>query len=172
MRLHDATGEVDYITCGYGSYLEFEGIIPPFTHAEKLTTPMTALLKQAVTHARITSEAHVRTPENGETIIASGEADLVSIVRGQIADPHLARKTAEGRAERHPLLHLVQPDVLGATVARLLDLLPDKPIGGARVRMGRRQVRPGCCAAQHPCRRGRTGGAGGGQGRSRAWSYR
>ncbi len=98
VRLHDATGEVDYITCGYGSYLEFEGIIPPFTHAEKLTTPMTALLKQAVTHARITSEAHVRTPENGETIIASGEADLVSIVRGQIADPHLARKTAEGRA--------------------------------------------------------------------------
>ncbi len=90
---------MDYITCGYGSYLEFEGIIPPFTHAEKLTTPMTALLKQAVTHARITSEAHIRTPENAETIIASGEADLVSIVRGQIADPHLARKTAEGRAD-------------------------------------------------------------------------
>ena len=99
VRLHDATGEVDYVTCGYGSYLEFEGIMPPFTHAEKLTTPMTALLKQAVTHARITSEAHVRTPENAETIIASGEADLVSIVRGQIADPHLARKTAEGRAD-------------------------------------------------------------------------
>ena len=32
-------------------------------------------------------------------LIASGQADLVSIVRGQIADPHLARKTAEGRAE-------------------------------------------------------------------------
>lgn len=99
VRLHDATGEVDYVTCGYGSYLEFEGIMPPFTHAEKLTTPMTALLKQAVTHARITSEAHVRTPENAEAILAAGEADLVSIVRGQIADPHLARKTAEGRAE-------------------------------------------------------------------------
>ncbi|PZQ97928.1 MAG: oxidoreductase [Cereibacter sphaeroides] len=99
IQLHDATGEVDYVTCGYGSYLEFEGIIPPFTHAEKLTTPMTTLLKQAVTHAKITSEAHIRTPDNAETIIASGEADMVSIVRGQIADPHLARKTAEGRAE-------------------------------------------------------------------------
>jgi 2,4-dienoyl-CoA reductase-like NADH-dependent reductase (Old Yellow Enzyme family) len=30
---------------------------------------------------------------------AAGEADLVSIVRGQIADPHLARKVMEGRAE-------------------------------------------------------------------------
>jgi NADPH-dependent 2,4-dienoyl-CoA reductase/sulfur reductase-like enzyme len=89
---------VDYVTVGYGSYLEFEGIIPPFTHAEKLTTPLTAQLKSIVKHAVITSEAGVRTPENAETILASGEADLVSIVRGQIADPHLARKATEGRA--------------------------------------------------------------------------
>lgn len=98
VALHDATGHVDYVTCGYGSYLEFEGIIPPFTHAEKLTTPMTALLKQALTQAVVTSEAAIRTPDNAEGILAAGEADLVSIVRGQIADPHLARKTLEGRA--------------------------------------------------------------------------
>ena len=99
VALHDATGHVDYVTCGHGSYLDFEGIIPAFTEGEKLTTPLTAQLKAVVRHARITSEAGIRTPENAETIIASGEADLVSIVRGQIADPHLARKTTEGRAE-------------------------------------------------------------------------
>ena len=99
IALHDGTGHVDYVTCGAGSYLEFEAIIPPFTHAEKLTTPMTAQLKGIVKHAVITSEAGVRTPENAETILSAGEADLVSIVRGQIADPHLARKVTEGRAE-------------------------------------------------------------------------
>ncbi len=99
VAMHDATGHVDYVTCGYGSYLDFEGIIPAFTEAEKLTTPMTTLLKKIAKHAVITSEAGIRTPENAETIIASGEADLVSIVRGQIADPHLARKTSEGRAD-------------------------------------------------------------------------
>lgn len=99
IALHDATGHVDYVTCGAGSYLDFEAIIPPFTHGEKLSTPLTAQLKQIVKHARITSEAGIRTPDNAETILASGEADLVSIVRGQIADPHLARKTTEGRAE-------------------------------------------------------------------------
>jgi 2,4-dienoyl-CoA reductase-like NADH-dependent reductase (Old Yellow Enzyme family)/thioredoxin reductase len=99
VALHDATGHVDYVTVGSGSYLEFEAIIPPFTHAEKLTTPLTAQLKGLVKHAVITSEAGVRTPENGETIIASGEADLVSIVWGQIADPHLARKVAAGQAD-------------------------------------------------------------------------
>ncbi len=99
IALHDATGHVDYVTCGYGSYLDFTGIIPAFTHAEKLTTPLTAQLKAIVKHAKVTSEAGVRTPDNAEAIIASGEADLVSIVRGQIADPHLARKTTEGRAD-------------------------------------------------------------------------
>ncbi len=99
IALHDATGHVDYVTCGYGSYLDFEGIIPAFTLGEKLSTPLTAQLKRIVKHAVITSEAGIRTPENAETILASGEADLVSIVRGQIADPHLARKTAEGRVE-------------------------------------------------------------------------
>jgi len=98
VALHDATGDVDYVTVGYGSYLDFEGIIPPFTHAEKLTTPLTAQLKAVVKHAVITAEAGIRTPENAETILGAGEADLVSIVRGQIADPHLARKAAEGRS--------------------------------------------------------------------------
>jgi 2,4-dienoyl-CoA reductase-like NADH-dependent reductase (Old Yellow Enzyme family)/thioredoxin reductase len=99
VELHDRTGHVDYVTVGAGSYLEFESIIPAFTHAEKLTVPLTQQLKGIVKHAVVTSEAGVRTPENGEAIIASGLADLVSIVRGQIADPHLARKVAEGRAE-------------------------------------------------------------------------
>jgi len=99
LELHDRTGHVDYVTVGAGSYLEFEAIIPPFTHAEKLTTPLTQQLKGVLKHAVVTSEAGVRTPENGEAIIASGLADLVSIVRGQIADPHLARKVKEGRAE-------------------------------------------------------------------------
>lgn len=99
LDLHDRTGHVDYVTVGAGSYLEFEAIIPPFTHAEKLTTPLTQQLKSVLKHAVVTSEAGVRTPENGEAIIASGQADLVSIVRGQIADPHLARKVAEGRPE-------------------------------------------------------------------------
>ena len=99
VALHDATGHVDYVTCGHGGYLDFERLMPTFLFGEKLTAPVTEVLKGVVKHALVTSEAHVRTPENAEAVIASGQADLVSIVRGQIADPHLARKTMEGRAE-------------------------------------------------------------------------
>ncbi len=99
VALHDATGHVDYVTCGHGGYLDFERLMPTFLFAEKLTAPFTEVLKGVVKHAKITSEAHVRTPENAESVIASGQADLVSIVRGQIADPHLARKVMEGRSD-------------------------------------------------------------------------
>jgi 2,4-dienoyl-CoA reductase-like NADH-dependent reductase (Old Yellow Enzyme family) len=99
VALHDATGHVDYVTCGHGGYLDFERLMPTFLYAEKLTAPVTEVLKSVVRHAKITSEAHVRTPENAEAIIAAGQADLVSIVRGQIADPHLVAKATAGRAE-------------------------------------------------------------------------
>ncbi len=99
VALHDATGHVDYVTVGAGSYLEFDAIIPPFTHGEKLTTPLTAQLKAQAKYAVITSEAGIRTPQNAEDVLASGQADLVSIVRGQIADPHLAAKATSGRAD-------------------------------------------------------------------------
>jgi NADPH-dependent 2,4-dienoyl-CoA reductase/sulfur reductase-like enzyme len=47
---------------------------------------------------KVQAESHIRTPENADYVIASGQADMVSIVRGQIADPHLANKAREGRA--------------------------------------------------------------------------
>lgn len=99
VALHDAGGHLDYVSCGSGGYLEFDKLMPTFVHGEKLTTPVTAVLKQAVTHAMIQAESQIRTPDNGEQVIAAGEADLVSIVRGQIADPHLANKTLEGRPQ-------------------------------------------------------------------------
>lgn len=98
VALHDATGDIDYVTCGHGGYMDFERLMPTFLFPEKLTAPVTAHLKAAVRHAAVTSEAGVRTPENAESILSQGQADLVSIVRGQIADPHLAGKAMAGRA--------------------------------------------------------------------------
>ena len=133
VALHDATGHVDYVTCGHGGYLDFERLMPTFLFPEKLTAPVTEILKGVVKHAVITSEAHIRTPENAETVIASGQADLVSIVRGQIADPHLANKAHTGRADQIRGCISCNQMCWGAAVARLLDFLFGEPIGRARV---------------------------------------
>ncbi len=99
IELHDRTGEVDYVTCGVGSYFDFYKIMPTIHYPEKLGTGLSAVLKGAVKHALVTAEAHIRTPENAESVLSEGLADLVSIVRGQIADPHLANKAKTGHAE-------------------------------------------------------------------------
>ncbi|NQU58025.1 MAG: FAD-dependent oxidoreductase [Rhodospirillales bacterium] len=94
---HDERALIDYITCGTASYFDFTELIPTFFFGEKLGVPLAESLKQVVKHTRIQAESHIRTPENANTVIAAGQADMVSIVRGQIADPHLANKAKEGR---------------------------------------------------------------------------
>ena len=96
----DERGLADYFSCGTGSYInKFTTIVPGFHHAAPLGTDDAAAIKQVVKHALVTAEARVKTPARAEAAIAGGLCDLVSIVRGQIADPHLANKAREGRAD-------------------------------------------------------------------------
>lgn len=97
--LHDEQGLIDYVTCGTGSYVDFYRIIPTFLYPEKLGADLAARLKRTIRKALVIAESHIRTPENAETVLGEGAADMVSIVRGQIADPHLARKASEDRPE-------------------------------------------------------------------------
>ncbi|HVZ02442.1 MAG TPA: FAD-dependent oxidoreductase [Dongiaceae bacterium] len=97
---HDQRGLFDYVTVGSGSYFDFAQIIPPFTSGERLTEPLTAEIKRQVKHIRVQSESHIRTPENAAELLRAGHADTVSIVRGQIADPHWVNKVKAGGAER------------------------------------------------------------------------
>jgi len=96
---HDVNGLIDYVTCGTGSYFDFYPLMPSVLYPDKLGVPYAEALKSVVKHTRVQAESHIRTPENADYVIASGQADLVSIVRGQIADPHLGDKARSGRAE-------------------------------------------------------------------------
>lgn len=94
---HDERALMDYVTCGTGSYFDFYPLMPTVLYEEKLGAPFAEALKQVTRHACVQCESHVRTPENANTILGAGQADLVSIVRGQIADPHMANKALAGR---------------------------------------------------------------------------
>lgn len=95
---HDARALMDYVTCGTGSYFDFYPLMPTVLYPDKLGAPFAEALKAVVSHARVQAESHIRTPEAANTLVGSGQADMVSIVRGQIADPHLGNKAREGRA--------------------------------------------------------------------------
>lgn len=99
IALHDAEGLMDYVTVGMGSYLDFYKIIPSFQYGEMLSVDLCTRLKAELKTALVISEAQLRTPENANTVLGAGQADMVSIVRGQIADPHLVAKAQGGRDE-------------------------------------------------------------------------
>jgi 2,4-dienoyl-CoA reductase-like NADH-dependent reductase (Old Yellow Enzyme family)/thioredoxin reductase len=94
---HDERNLMDYVTCGTGSYFDFYPLMPTVLYEDKLGAPFAEALKQVIKTARVQCESHIRTPEAANTVIGAGQADMVSIVRGQIADPHMARKAKEGR---------------------------------------------------------------------------
>ena len=96
---HDKDHLLDYVTCGTGSYFDFYKLMPTFLYPERLGADLAEVLKGAVSHALVIAESHIRTPANAEAVLSAEQADLVSIVRGQIADPHLSNKALEGRAE-------------------------------------------------------------------------
>lgn len=90
---------IDYISCGTGGYFNFAELMPTFQFADKLGAPYAEALKKVVTHAKVQAESHIRTPENAAYVVSCGQADMVSIVRGQIADPHWANKARAGRPQ-------------------------------------------------------------------------
>ena len=96
---HDERRLMDYVSCGTGSYFDFYPLIPSSLYDQRLGVPYAAALKGTVRHALVQAESHIRTPEAAEEVLAAGEADLVSIVRGLIADPHLVAKARAGRAD-------------------------------------------------------------------------
>ncbi len=98
-RYHDERGLLDYVTIGTGGYYNHTMIIPNALHPDQLGVEYAGKIRESVSNAKVQAESHIRTPESANYAIASGNADMVSIVRGQIADPHLANKAMEGRSE-------------------------------------------------------------------------
>jgi 2,4-dienoyl-CoA reductase-like NADH-dependent reductase (Old Yellow Enzyme family) len=97
---HDERALMDYVTCGTGSYFDFFSLIPTSLYPARLGEPAAAALKAVTKHALVQAESHIRTPAAAEEVLAAGHADMVSIVRGQIADPHLVAKARQGRADQ------------------------------------------------------------------------
>ena len=96
---HDERALIDYVTVGTGSYWGGANIIPTAFEQALTGEDHAVRLKAVVKHARVQCEARVKTPDNAERILAAGSADMVSVVRGQIADPWLVQKARTGRAD-------------------------------------------------------------------------
>lgn len=98
-RRLQSDGAVDFITTSAGGGAMFwvaaqTGFAPDGYLLDKI-----AALKAAVPAIPVFAVGGINDPTQAEAIISDGHADMVAMTRGQIADPELARKIAEGRED-------------------------------------------------------------------------
>ncbi len=97
----EATGKVDLLTTSFGS----DGISNAYTvgtmyiPAGSLSIPLTSGLKQVVKNIPVVATSRINDPALAERAISEGHADMVGMVRAQIADPEFGNKAREGRIE-------------------------------------------------------------------------
>jgi 2,4-dienoyl-CoA reductase-like NADH-dependent reductase (Old Yellow Enzyme family) len=89
---------IDYFNASLGDYYRMDSMVGGMQSPSGYELPSSAQLTEGVTVPRIVS-GRIRTLEEAEQVLREGVADLVSMVRAQIADPDLVRKTREGRVD-------------------------------------------------------------------------
>ncbi len=98
LRTLDADRTLDYISVVAGTSATIAGsdhIAPPMSFPAAYVAPLSAEIKKAVS-VPVMVAGRINQPQEGEQVVASGQADLVAMTRALICDPLLAAKAARG----------------------------------------------------------------------------
>lgn len=94
-------GQIDYFNIIGSTTASFTGwldIIPHMVRPNAYLAPLSQQVKEAVS-LPVMIAGRVNQPQDAERVIATGQADMVGIVRGHIADPQFVKKAREGRPD-------------------------------------------------------------------------
>lgn len=90
---------IDFIDISYSDYFQISSMASSMAFPSGYQLPVNAPISEAVKRVPRIVTGRYRTLEEAEQVLNEGLADMVSLVRAQIADPELVRKTREGRPE-------------------------------------------------------------------------
>jgi 2,4-dienoyl-CoA reductase-like NADH-dependent reductase (Old Yellow Enzyme family) len=94
----------DILNVSIGNYWSMYKILAPMEEPTGYELPTTSIVTQAVSKPTIVT-GRITSLELASQIVADGIGDMVSMVRALIADPHLVRKSRDGRvAEVRPCI--------------------------------------------------------------------
>ena len=93
---------VDYVSLHMGSYWRFHKLLSPMDDPLGNEMPANEVITRVVGKPTIVV-GRIMTLDHAEHLVASGAADMVSMVRALIADPHLVDKARRGEE------HLIRP---------------------------------------------------------------
>ena len=95
LRIFEAEGLIDFLTTSIG-FAQADASVRGMEYPAGYQVPSASKLTSVVSTPSIIT-GRFRTLAEADELLASGAADMVSMVRALIADPHIVRKTREGR---------------------------------------------------------------------------
>jgi 2,4-dienoyl-CoA reductase-like NADH-dependent reductase (Old Yellow Enzyme family)/thioredoxin reductase len=94
----DKLGLIDFLDISFGDYFYMHGICATMASPAGYELPTSTIIGTDVKVPRIVT-GRFRAVDEAEQVLREGAADFVSMVRANIADPELVRKSKEGRHE-------------------------------------------------------------------------
>jgi len=92
------TGKLDYLNVSAGGYVMASTIIEPMYYPLNSFVYCAAAIKRVV-DIPVFARGRITDPDQAEQILANNQADMVSMVRANIADSEFANKARKGRVE-------------------------------------------------------------------------
>jgi NADPH-dependent 2,4-dienoyl-CoA reductase/sulfur reductase-like enzyme len=91
--------KIDYLNVSYGSFFRSDAIVGPADYPLGYQLDSSAVVTRAVSVPTIVT-GRITTMDLANHVVGSGISDMVSMVRGLIADPEIVKKSAEDRTEQ------------------------------------------------------------------------
>ena len=92
------TGKLDYLNVSAGTYSSVSAMIDPMFYPLNSFVYCAAAVKRVI-DIPVFARGRIIDPDQAEQILANGQADMVSMVRANIADSEFVNKAEEGRVE-------------------------------------------------------------------------
>ena len=159
-----ATGQLDFFNLTLATFYNLYLVGGPMHMPLGYAVPLAAGIKEVST-LPVFATGRINDPAMAERVLAEGQADMIGVVRGQIADPDFVAQGQGGADRGDPLLHRLQPELLRAGRPQQDHRLRAEPVGGLRGHRGGTPPAAGAAQEAGHGRRRRPGGHVGGQDR-------
>jgi mycofactocin system FadH/OYE family oxidoreductase 2 len=141
-RLLDRDGLLDYFNTSIGTATHTLFMVEGSMHLPPGYQLFTAAALREVTDLPVVGVGRIKDPVQAERALATGQCDLVGMVRQQIADPETARKAREGLVEEIRLCISCNQDCIGREGLNLEIGCVENPAAGHERELGPRRLRP------------------------------
>ncbi len=137
-----AEGQVDYLNTSIGTATHTLYMVEGSMHVPPGYGLYIASAIRRVVGVPVIGVSRIKDPLQAERALAEGHADLIGMVRAQIADPEFARKSREGRAEDIRLCLSCNQECIGRMGLNLRLGCIENPAVGKEKELGLDTLRP------------------------------